>query len=182
MYKQVVTSYRDLILAPLKQSDLAELVRWPKFENSDLLWANFQFNSKEMQDRWMSSNVKPWIHWYSVRDSKNMLIARCTITETEDNDIVMFGIVVRPDYIGKGYGQQITKMALLLILNHTSVKTVWLESKADNEQAIRLWCRMGFHSTGYHYRRDQNATYHRFIGFQFLLEDLTNESEIKFTV
>ena len=66
----------------------------------------------------------------------------------EEPTEVFFGIGVRPDACGRGYGQQMTKAACDLSGRLFPGKPLYLEVRTWNARAVRCYEKAGFHITG----------------------------------
>ncbi len=66
----------------------------------------------------------------------------------EEPTEVFFGIGVRPDACGRGYGQQMTKAACDLSGRLFPGKPLYLEVRTWNARAVRCYEKAGFRITG----------------------------------
>ena len=157
----------NLRFYPIRETDLRDLARWPKFTEKSLIWANFPAATSELQRRWLLHQKQNHIVWIMVRDQDGELIGRCSITQPISSNEVMYGIVLRPDMVEKGLGTQITRIVVAYIFEVTDADVVWLESKYNNERALNTWRKVGFQELGYHFRREVSGQYDKYIGFRF---------------
>lgn len=66
----------------------------------------------------------------------------------DEGERVAFGIGLRPDLCGRGYGQQITRQAVALSREAYPGKPLRLEVRSWNGRAIRCYEKAGFRKTG----------------------------------
>lgn len=89
--------------------------------------------------------ANPENHLYSFYDGKEL--AGFINLNGEDPE-VFFGIGVNPDCCGKGYGQQMTRMAWEISQTLFPGKPMYLEVRTWNKRAIRCYEKAGFHVVG----------------------------------
>ena len=66
----------------------------------------------------------------------------------EEPTEVFFGIGVRPDLCGRGFGRQMTRAACELSWKLFPGKSLYLEVRTWNERAVRCYEKAGFRITG----------------------------------
>lgn len=66
----------------------------------------------------------------------------------DEGDRVIFGIALRPDFCGRGYGQRMTRQAIALSRERHPGKPLCLTVRAWNGRAIRCYEKAGFRKTG----------------------------------
>ena len=95
----------------IQMEDLKDLVKWPKFKDEKLSWANFTATTHALQNRWYQNSVRPQVAWMTIRrdDKERPLIGRCSVSQPDTGDDLIFGIVLRPDIVGKGVGTKVIK-------------------------------------------------------------------------
>ena len=89
--------------------------------------------------------ANPANHFYSFYDD-TALIGFINLSEEETE--VFFGIGVNPAHCGKGYGQQITRMAFDISQELFPGKPLYLEVRTWNTRAVRCYEKAGFHIVG----------------------------------
>lgn len=82
---------------------------------------------------------------YSFYDGEN-LVGFINLYEEETE--VFFGIGANPEYCGKGYGQQMTKMAREISGQLFPKKPMYLEVRTWNTRAVKCYEKAGFHIVG----------------------------------
>lgn len=80
------------------------------------------------------------------------------ITQVVLDEATLFNIAIAPNYQGQGLGRQLLDY-LILQLQQRDVLTLWLEVRASNNKAIRLYQSMGFNeaSVRHNYYPAQNG-------------------------
>lgn len=153
--------------------DLKDLVKWPKFKDKKLSWANFTATTPALQNRWYQNSVKPQIAWMTIRrdDKDKTLVGRCSVSQPDTGDDLIFGIVLRPDIIDKGVGTKVIKAIISYLFDRTSYTGIWLESHIDNHIARRVWEKVGFQFISYHYRRSVFGNMDKFAAYRFSYDD-----------
>lgn len=66
----------------------------------------------------------------------------------DEGERVIFGIGLRPDLCGLGYGQRITRQAIALSREEHPGKPLYLTVRSWNGRAIRCYEKAGFRKTG----------------------------------
>ena len=89
--------------------------------------------------------ANPANHFYSFYDGM-ALIGFINLCEEEAE--VFFGIGVHPDMCGRGYGQQMTKVACDLSHHLFPGKPLYLEVRTWNTRAVRCYEKAGFQIVG----------------------------------
>ena len=82
---------------------------------------------------------------YSFYDGKDLV---GFINLNGEDPEVFFGIGVNPDCCGKGYGQQMTRMAWEISQTLFPGKPMYLEVRTWNKRAVRCYEKAGFHVVG----------------------------------
>lgn len=163
----------------IKIQDLTELSQWPKFEERYLSWANFVATTPSLQSRWYQSSVKAKVAWLAIRDDNGKLIARSSITQPEDNQNLVFGIVIRSDMTDRGVGTEITQGVMRFVFEIADVEGIWLESHHKNARARRVWEKIGFEFISYHYRRSTSGEMDKFAAYHFPVSKKNELPEIQ---
>lgn len=87
----------------------------------------------------------PANHFYSFYDGEALVgFVNLSVEESE----VFFGIGVRPDCCGRGYGQQMTRLACGLSQTLFPGKPLYLEVRTWNQRAVRCYEKARFHIVG----------------------------------
>lgn len=89
--------------------------------------------------------ANPENHLYSFYDGKELV---GFINLNGEDPEVFFGIGANPDCCGKGYGQQMTRMAWEISQTLFHGKPMYLEVRTWNQRAIRCYEKAGFHVVG----------------------------------
>lgn len=89
--------------------------------------------------------ANPENHLYSFYDGKELV---GFINLNGEDPEVFFGIGVNPDCCGKGYGQQMTRMAWEISQTLFPGKPMYLEVRTWNKRAVRCYEKAGFRIVG----------------------------------
>ena len=98
--------------------------------------------------------ANPQNHFYSFYDEKK-LIGFINLYEEETE--VFFGIGVKPEECGKGYGPQMTETACKISRGLFPGKPLYLEVRTWNQRAVRCYEKAGFHIVGEPIRQTTSA-------------------------
>lgn len=98
--------------------------------------------------------ANPQNHFYSFYDEKK-LIGFINLYEEETE--VFFGIGVKPEECGKGYGSQMTETACKISRGFFPGKPLYLEVRTWNRRAVRCYEKAGFHIVGEPIRQTTSA-------------------------
>ena len=98
--------------------------------------------------------ANPQNHFYSFYDEKK-LIGFINLYEEETE--VFFGIGVKPEECGKGYGSQMTETACKISRRLFPGKPLYLEVRTWNQRAVRCYEKAGFHIAGEPIRQTTSA-------------------------
>ena len=98
--------------------------------------------------------ANPQNHFYSFYDEKK-LIGFINLYEEETE--VFFGIGVKPEECGKGYGSQMTETACKISRRLFPGKPLYLEVRTWNQRAVRCYEKAGFHIVGEPIRQTTSA-------------------------
>ena len=157
----------------IQMEDLKDLVKWPKFKDEKLNWANFTATTHALQNRWYQNSVRPQVAWMTIRrdDKERSLIGRCSVSQPDTGDDLIFGIVLSPEIVGKGGGTKVIKAIISYLFEITPYEGIWLESHIDNHIAHRVWEKVGFQFISYHYRRSVFRNMDKFAAYRFSRDD-----------
>ena len=108
----------------------------------------------ELQKKKGFGFANPQNHLYSFYDEKT-LIGFVNLYEEETE--VFFGIGVKPDECGKGYGRQMTEIACGISRSVFPGKPLYLEVRTWNSRAVRCYEKAGFHIVGEPIRQTTSA-------------------------
>ena len=89
--------------------------------------------------------ANPKNHFYSFYDGAD-LIGFINLYEEETE--VFFGIGAAPEHCGKGYGQQMTRIACSICRSLFPGKPMYLEVRTWNRRAVRCYEKAGFRIAG----------------------------------
>ncbi len=165
-------NYNDLVVRELIRNDLDIISKWPKYEYP-FAWANFNIVNDLLKDNWMTRNKRNSTYWFVI-SKDGELIARGSLILPEENDELIFGMVLKADLTGRGLGTECLSSVMQLVFSRTNIENVWLETKLDNERARKTWIKVGFKSTGIHYRRDVYGVYARYMGYRLIKDEFTD--------
>ena len=98
--------------------------------------------------------ANPQNHFYSFYDEKKLI---GFINLYEEKTEVFFGIGVKPEECGKGYGSQMTETACKISRRLFPGKPLYLEVRTWNQRAVRCYEKAGFHITGEPIRQTTSA-------------------------
>ena len=98
--------------------------------------------------------ANPQNHFYSFYDEKKLI---GFINLYEEKTEVFFGIGVKPEDCGKGYGSQMTETACKISRRLFPGKPLYLEVRTWNQRAVRCYEKAGFHIAGEPIRQTTSA-------------------------
>ena len=98
--------------------------------------------------------ANPQNHFYSFYDEKKLI---GFINFYEEKTEVFFGIGVKPEECGKGYGSQMTETACKISRRLFPGKPLYLEVRTWNQRAVRCYEKAGFHIAGEPIRQTTSA-------------------------
>ena len=98
--------------------------------------------------------ANPQNHFYSFYDEKKLI---GFINLYEEKTEVFFGIGVKPEECGKGYGSQMTETACKISRKLFPGKPLYLEVRTWNQRAVRCYEKAGFHIAGEPIRQTTSA-------------------------
>lgn len=98
--------------------------------------------------------ANPQNHFYSFYDEKKLI---GFINPYEEKTEVFFGIGVKPEECGKGYGSQMTETACKISRRLFPGKPLYLEVRTWNQRAVRCYEKAGFHIVGEPIRQTTSA-------------------------
>ena len=98
--------------------------------------------------------ANPQNHSYSFYDEKKLI---GFINLYEEKTEVFFGIGVKPEECGKGYGSQMTETACKISRRLFPGKPLYLEVRTWNQRAVRCYEKAGFHIVGEPIRQTTSA-------------------------
>lgn len=98
--------------------------------------------------------ANPQNHFYSFYDEKKLI---GFINLYEEKTEVFFGIGVKPEECGKGYGSQMTETACKISRRIFPGKPLYLEVRTWNQRAVRCYEKAGFHIAGEPIRQTTSA-------------------------
>lgn len=98
--------------------------------------------------------ANPQNHFYSFYDEKKLI---GFINLYEEKTEVFFGIGVKPEECGEGYGSQMTETACKISRRLFPGKPLYLEVRTWNQRAVRCYEKAGFHIAGEPIRQTTSA-------------------------
>ena len=98
--------------------------------------------------------ANPQNHFYSFYDEKKLI---GFINLYEEKTEVFFGIGVKPEECGKGYGSHMTETACKISRELFPGKPLYLEVRTWNQRAVRCYEKAGFHIVGEPIRQTTSA-------------------------
>ena len=98
--------------------------------------------------------ANPQNRFYSFYDEKKLI---GFINLYEEKTEVFFGIGVKPEECGKGYGSQMTETACKISRELFPGKPLYLEVRTWNQRAVRCYEKAGFHIVGEPIRQTTSA-------------------------
>ena len=138
--ESVPYTFKDIAIRPVGKSDLKVLEEIKNNESTFLnlgsvdISKNTQRNKKFVIFIQKTKEIIGVILIYDI----DHINANCEI-----------GIDIVKDYRGKGYGEKAYKMVLKYIFDHLNMHMVYLKVIENNEVAITMYEKIGFHTTGY---------------------------------
>lgn len=126
-----------LTIEPASESTIQEMVRWrygPPFEFYD-------------------GDGEPPLNperFFEARDEHDRLIGFYYFEQRDD--ALFFGLGLRPDLTGRGFGLEFLRRGLEFGRNRIVTRRVILDVAAFNERAIKVYERAGFRETSRHMR------------------------------
>ncbi len=103
--------------------------------------------------------------------SRKLLVGRISITTTPNEDEVIFGIAIHPDFVNLHLGRLATQMMLFALFELSDIDSVWLETQEVNVRAQRLYERLGFKRLGYHYKRNNDRILEKRYAYAFTRQE-----------
>lgn len=100
-----------------------------------------------------------WPEGFLIAENEGKVIGFVVLVLTLDGDGRIFSLAVDPKYRGKGVGKTLLK-ATFNTLRKRKIAYVWLEVRANNPVAQRLYRSMGFMEVGfipYYYKDGEGA-------------------------
>ena len=144
--------WRKSMLAyyPTTEEEKILITEW-KFEGE---YSVYNAEPYEEQKKKGFGFANPQNHFYSFYDEKK-LIGFINLYEEETE--VFFGIGVKPEECGKGYGSQMTETACKISRGLFPGKPLYLEVRTWNQRAVRCYEKAGFHIVGEPIRQTTSA-------------------------
>lgn len=167
---------KNIEIRELKRKDLDIISLWPKYEYP-FAWANFNIVNDLLKDNWMNRNKRLDTIWFVILYSGEM-IARGSLIYPEEEDELIFGIVMRKDRTNRGLGTKCVSSVMRMIFSTSNIDQVWLETKQDNLRAQKVWKKVGFEGVSTHYRRDVYGVYARYLGFRLTKSNFTDNYDL----
>lgn len=113
-----------------------------KYEEPYSIYSNIPYMEQMKNHRGFANRQN---NYYSYYDGEK-LVGYINLKETESN--IFLGVGVHPQYCGKGYGQQIVKMACELSHKQYPARKVAIEVRSWNIRAIKCYEKAGFTISG----------------------------------
>ena len=108
-------------------------------------YAIYNSTPYEEQKQAQRGFANPENNFYSFCDGETLV---GFVNLSEEPTEVFFGIGVRPDCCGRGYGQQMTRIARELSRSLFPGKPLYLEVRTWNTRAVRCYEKAGFRISG----------------------------------
>lgn len=129
-----------LTTKPLSIKEVKEISNW-KYDGDYAIYNENSYEDKiKNNDSLVNPNKQNNFTCFYLDD---IFIGYINLVEKVDH--IFFGIGLAPDYCGKGYGQQITKQAILLSKEKYPNKPLQLFVRSWNKRAINCYEKSGFH-------------------------------------
>lgn len=131
----------NLKTADLTKSSAEQICRW-KYEG---IYSIYNYPSWEVvvKQKWgISIKVKREKEFVSVVDNFDILCGY--IRFIEDKDYITIGLGLRPDFCGRGHGDEFMKIVIAESLRRYGKKKIILEVRKFNKRAIRCYEKAGF--------------------------------------
>lgn len=135
---------------PMTEEEKILITEW-KYEGE---YSVYNAEPYEEQKKKGFGFANPQNHFYSFYDEKK-LIGFINLYEEETE--VFFGIGVKPEECGKGYGSQMTETACKISRGLFPGKPLYLEVRTWNQRAVRCYEKAGFHIVGEPIRQTTSA-------------------------
>ena len=144
--------WRKSILAchPTTEEEKILITEW-KYEGE---YSVYNAEPYEEQKKKGFGFANPQNHFYSFYDEKKLI---GFINLYEEKTEVFFGIGVKPEECGKGYGSQMTETACKISRRLFPGKPLYLEVRTWNQRAVRCYEKAGFHIAGEPIRQTTSA-------------------------
>ena len=117
-------------------------------------YAIYNSTPYEEQKQAQRGFANPENNFYSFCDGETLV---GFVNLSEEPTEVFFGIGVRPDCCGRGYGQQMTRSACAISQSRFPGKPLYLEVRTWNERAINCYQKAGFVIDGDVIHQETNA-------------------------
>lgn len=127
------------ILKPLTIKETKEISKW-KYDGEYAIYDENSYEDKlKNNDPLIDTHKNANFICFYLEDN---LIGYINLVEKVD--YIFFGIGLAPDYCGKGYGQEITKIAISMSKNKYPNKPLQLFVRSWNKRAISCYEKAGF--------------------------------------
>jgi RimJ/RimL family protein N-acetyltransferase len=139
-------------LREMTRADVDQMARWPRFRESDLLWANLDLFSTRERDAYFERTRSNAIRKrFVVIDRADRVIGTVGLRNldflAEEGTL---GIIIRADEVGRHNGGNAIRHLLYYGFETLGLRRVILDVAEDNLRARRCYERLGFTWTGQH--------------------------------
>lgn len=139
-----------VVLRELRREDADVLASWPRFQEPDLQWANFELRTPAERDAWVSyetgdSTRKRW----AVTTLDDELVGLVGLRHVDYGDgSAVLGIRLKPTKVNQGYGTDAITTLLRYAFFEVGLRRVDLDVLDTNIRAIRCYEKCGFREIG----------------------------------
>ncbi|HEY3107336.1 MAG TPA: GNAT family protein [Chloroflexota bacterium] len=141
-----------VILRELTRGDVDEMARWPRFDESELQWANIELGTPRERDAWYErSRSNPTRRRFTIfaRDGRAVGTIGLRNIDFRFGEGTL-GIIVNAGDVGGGYGTDAVRTIVRFAFERLGLRKVYLDVAEGNDRARRCYDRVGFVRIGQH--------------------------------
>ncbi len=139
-------------LRPLTRADVDEMVKWGKFTEPDLKWANFEPRNEAEKDFWFAGSMDDYSRRrFAIVTSDNRVIGTLGLRNISRTlSEATLGIRLSAYEVNRGFGTASIILALRLAFGEMNLHRVNLDVAEHNHRARRCYHNIGFRVIGSH--------------------------------
>ena len=142
-----------LILRDMVRSDLDQMQRWrPHADPLSTTW-NTRWHSSADMDSWLSRYMRDdsrSVYAIALHDAQ--IIGRLSLRHIYSGQHAVLGIALGTDWMGQGYGTEAIRAFMPYYFYTMGFRVLLLDVAALNVRAVRCYQKVGFVTTGEHFR------------------------------
>ncbi len=141
-----ITKYKRVTLKPFILSDAYKMIKWGNHD--DLLFEEYnfpKFSDLELKNWYYSKTNNRNRKNFSIINENDNMIGYLTIRKIKKiRKKAIFGIVIDPKFINKGYGTESIKLFLKYYFDELKMRVLILQVAKFNKRAIKCYQKCGF--------------------------------------